>query len=122
MCRAPSRIVWRQQFIRALDKELSHLHIATSMTTFIKTVFDCLLNGLIIPQNNEFADIMKTQASIGWMPIFRGYWSTEWLVAHQNLVLTSPVLNAADQQSRYKHQDQCLEKWQALSCDKFISY
>jgi hypothetical protein len=80
------------------------------MTTFIMTVFDRLLDGRIIPQNNEFADIMKTQASIGWMPLFRRYWSKEWLVTHQTLVLTSPVLNAADQTSRYKHQDQWLGK------------
>jgi hypothetical protein len=110
MCRHPSRIVWQQQFIRALDKELCRLHIASSMTTFITTVFDRLFDGRIIPQNNEFADIMQTQATIGWMPIFRGYWSTEWLVAHHNLLLASPVLNAADQQSRYKHQDQWLGK------------
>jgi hypothetical protein len=76
MCRAPSRIVWQQHFIRALDKELCRLLTATSMTTFIKTMFDCLFDGHIIPQNTEFANIMKTPASIGWMPLFRGYWST----------------------------------------------
>jgi hypothetical protein len=37
-----------------------------------KTVFDRLFHGRIIPQNNEFAAMMETQASIGWMPIFRG--------------------------------------------------
>jgi hypothetical protein len=63
-----------------------------------------------MPQNNEFADIMATQAAIGWMALFRGYWSTAWLVAHQHLVLTSPVLNETDQQSRFKHQDQWLGK------------
>jgi hypothetical protein len=44
------------------------------------------------------------------MPLFRGYWSKAWLSAYQNLVLTSPVLNVADQKSRYKHQDQWLGK------------
>jgi hypothetical protein len=110
MCSAPSRIAWRQQFIRALDKELHRLHTATSMITFITTVFDRLFDGRIIPQNAEFADILITQASIGWMPLFRGYWSTEWLVSHQHLVLTSPVLNVAHQKSRCKHQDQWLGK------------
>jgi hypothetical protein len=80
------------------------------LITFLKTVFERLFDGRIIPQNNEFSAIMQTQASIGWMPLFRGYWSTEWLVAHQTLVRTSPVLNAADQKSRTKHQDQWLGK------------
>jgi hypothetical protein len=110
MCSAPSRLAWRQQFISALDKELQHLHTGATMITFMKTVFDRLFEGHIIPQHTAFRDIVETQASIGWMPLFRGYWSSSWLRAHQHLVLTSPVLNIANQKSRYKHQAQWLGK------------
>jgi hypothetical protein len=76
----------------------------------LKTVFDHLFEGRIIPHHNDFLAIVETQASIGWMPLFRGYWSTKWLRAHQNLVLTTLVLNVEDQKSRHKHQDQWLGK------------
>jgi hypothetical protein len=56
MCSAPSRIAWRQQFISSLDKELQRLHTGATMITFMKTVFDRLFDGHIIPQHNEFRD------------------------------------------------------------------
>jgi hypothetical protein len=110
MCSTPFRIAWRKQFSSSLDKELWRPYTGATMITFLKTVFDELFEGRIIPHHNEFVDIVQTQASIGWMPLFRGYWSKAWLSAHQNLVLTAPVLNVADQKSRYKHQDQWLGK------------
>jgi hypothetical protein len=100
MCSAPSRIAWRQQFITSLDKELKRLHTGATMITYLTTVFDRLFKGRIIPHNTEFLEIAQTQASSGWMPLLQGYWSKAWLSAHQNLVLTSPVLNSADQKSR----------------------
>jgi hypothetical protein len=108
MCKAQSRLAWRQQFITSLDKELRRT--GSNLIMFLQTVFERLFDGRIIPQNNEFSDIMVTQAAIGWMPIFRGYWSNTWLAAHQHLVLHSPVLNQADQKSLSKHQDQWLGK------------
>jgi hypothetical protein len=53
-----------------------------------------------------FEAISVSQASIGWIAIFRGYWSSEWLVAHQALVVSAPVLNEAKQKERYKKQEQ----------------
>jgi hypothetical protein len=50
-------------------------------------------------------------SSLDWLDAnFLWVWSSEWIVVHQHLVLTSPVLNVEDQKSHHKHQDQWLGK------------
>jgi hypothetical protein len=119
LCSAPSRLPWRKQFFKSLEKELRHLQTSAPLILFLVSVFNSLLEGIPVPSTERFAEIVACQASIGWMVLFRGYWSLEWLVAHQNLVLTSPVLNEAKQKEakqkeRYKKQEQWLGKVASL--------
>jgi hypothetical protein len=114
LCSAPSRLAWRKQFLTSLEKELRRLQTSAPLILFLVSVFHSLLEGIPVPPTERFAAIVDNQASIGWMALFRGYWSSEWLVAHQNLVLTSPVLNEAKQKERYKKQEQWLGKVASL--------
>jgi hypothetical protein len=110
LCSAPSRLAWRKQFITSLEKELRCLQTEAPLSHFLSTVFTSLLEGQPVPPMAGFEAISASQALIGWMAILRGYWSSEWLVAHQALVLSSPVLNEAKQKERYKKQEQWLGK------------
>jgi hypothetical protein len=112
--RAPSRLAWRQTFITSLETELRRLQTSAPLILFLVSVFQSLLARNPIPPSAGFGDIFESQASIGWMAIFRGYWSSEWFVAHHHLVLTLPVLNTAKQKERYKKQDQWLGKVASL--------
>jgi hypothetical protein len=48
LCSPPSRIQWCKVFLSAFVQELHHLHIALSLTEFLKTTVDYLFPGRII--------------------------------------------------------------------------
>jgi hypothetical protein len=110
LCKAPSRLAWRRQFLAALVKELARLFTAPSMQTFMIETIDCLLDGRIILSTGPFSTIAASQNRIGWMQIFRGYWSQSWLEAHIAQVHTFPVRNPKDQEQHQKQQDRWMNK------------
>jgi hypothetical protein len=108
---------WRP---KALEKELRRLHTADKLIQFMKNAFDRLFERHIIPQHRDCSLVVNAQASIGWMHLLRGFWSTEWLDAHQSLVLASPVRDPTEQATRIKTNG--LPMLLALSRAKRISF
>jgi hypothetical protein len=80
------------------------------MITFLKETIDRLLNGKIISCTGTFHEITVSQNRIGWMTIFRGFWSQKWLDAHIAHVQAVPLRDPKDQETRQKHQDRWLTK------------
>jgi hypothetical protein len=78
------------------------------MITFLKETIDRLLDGKIISCTGTFRDIAVSQNRIGWMSLFRGFWSHKWLDAHIAHVREVPLRDQAAQESRSKHQDRWL--------------
>jgi hypothetical protein len=79
------------------------------MITFLKESIDRLLDGKIISCTGTFQAIAVSQNRIGWMAIFRGFWSHEWLVAHIAHVRSVPLRDQKDQEeTRNKHQGRWL--------------
>ena len=71
----------------------------------MKETIDRLLDGKIISSTGTFRDIAANQNRIGWMALFRGYWSHTWLDAHLAHVREVPLLDPTDQAKRNKPQD-----------------
>jgi hypothetical protein len=80
------------------------------MTTFLIETIDQLLDGKIISCTGTFHEIAQSQQRIGWMPIFRGFWSHKWLDAHISHVNSASLRDPKDQEQRSKHQDRWLNK------------
>jgi hypothetical protein len=80
------------------------------MVTFLKETIDRLLDGEIISCTGMFHKIAASQTRIGWMAIFRGFWSQKWLEAHIAHVLAVRLWDQTDQAKRQKHQDRWLNK------------
>jgi hypothetical protein len=75
------------------------------MITFLKESVDRLLDGKIISSTGTFQAIALSQNRIGWMSIFRGFWSHEWLDAHITHVRSVPLRDQKAQETRNKNQD-----------------
>jgi hypothetical protein len=73
LCKAPSRLQWRQKCIASLEKELARLHTSPLMITFLMETIDRLLDGKIIPSTGTSHEIVQSQKRIGWMTIFRSF-------------------------------------------------
>jgi hypothetical protein len=74
------------------------------MQTFLIETIDRLLDGRIISSTGTFCKIAESQTRIGWMQLFRGYWSQQWLAAHILHVNAFPVQTPKDQAQRQKQQ------------------
>jgi hypothetical protein len=101
---------WRQTFLASLERELTRLYMCPEMATFLKETIDRVLDGRIISCTGKFQDIAASQTRIGWMALFRGFWSHKWLEAHLAHVAAAPLRDQADQAKRGKHQDRRLHK------------
>jgi hypothetical protein len=55
-----------------------------------------------------FQEIATNQNRIGWMTIFRGFWSNKWLEAHIAHLAEVPMRDQTDQEKKSKHQDRWL--------------
>jgi hypothetical protein len=108
LCMAPSRVQWRQHFLSSLERELTRLYTSPTMITFLKETIDRLLDGKIISCTGTFRDIVVSQNRIGWMSLFRGFWSHKWLDAHLAHVREVPLRNQTAQENHSKHQDRWL--------------
>jgi hypothetical protein len=108
LCAAPSRLQWRQQFLASLENELTRLYTSPVMITYLRETIDCLLDGKIISCTGTFHAIAVSQNRIGWMTLFRGFWSQKWLDAHLAYVQAVPLRDPKDQAKRQKHQDRWL--------------
>jgi hypothetical protein len=80
------------------------------MITFLMETIDRLLDGKIISSTCTFHAIAASQKRIGWMTIFRGFWSRKWLDAHITYVNAVLLRDPKDQEQRTKHQDRWLNK------------
>jgi hypothetical protein len=78
------------------------------MITVLKETIDRLLDGKIISSTGTFQDSAVSQNQIGWMTIFRGYWSHKWQDAHLAYVREVPLRDPKHQASRNKHHDRWL--------------
>jgi hypothetical protein len=78
------------------------------MITFLKETIDRLLDGEIISCTGTFRDIAVSQNRIGWMALFRGFWSHKWLDAHLAHVREVSLRDPTAQEKRSKHQDRWL--------------
>jgi hypothetical protein len=111
LCSAPSRLKWQRKFIIAIGKELSKLQTDETLIVFLQNTSEKLFASRIIPsQDPAFTEIIDSQAAIGWMSIYRGFWSLEWLETHKALILTSPMRNPTEQNKHYKNQDEWLSR------------
>jgi hypothetical protein len=108
LCAAPSRLQWRHKFLTALERELTRLRTSPDMITFLKETIDRLLDGKIISCTGKFHEIAVSQDRIGWMSLFRGFWSQKWLEAHLADVREHPLRDPKAQATRQKHQDRWL--------------
>jgi hypothetical protein len=108
LCAAPSRLQWRHKFLVLLEREVTRLYTSPAMTTFLKETIDRLLDGKIISCYGTFQEITASQNRIGWMTIFRGFWSHKWLDVHIAHVQAVPLRDQQDQEKRQKHQDRWL--------------
>jgi hypothetical protein len=110
LCAAPSRLQWRQKFLASLERELTCLYTSQAMIPFLKETIDRLLDGKIISCTpGTFHEIAVSQNWIGWMSLFRGFWSHKWLLdAHLAHVRAVPLQDPKDQETRQKHQDRWL--------------
>jgi hypothetical protein len=91
LCKAPSRLQWRRKFLPSLKKELTRLFTSPTMVTFFIETINRLLDGKIISRTGTFHEIAQSQQRIGWMTIFRGFWSHKWLDAHITHVTAGPL-------------------------------
>jgi hypothetical protein len=80
------------------------------MITFMKETLDRLLDGKIISSTGTFSEIAVSQKRIGWMTIFRGFWSQKWLDAHIAHVKAVPLQDPKAHEQRNKHQDRWLNQ------------
>jgi hypothetical protein len=110
LCKAPSRLQWRWQFLAALETELTRLYTSHTLITFLKETLDRLLDGKLISCTGTFHEIAKSQNRIGWMTIFRGFWSQKWLDAHIAHVKAVPLRDPKAHNQRQKHQDRWLNQ------------
>jgi hypothetical protein len=110
LCKAPSRLQWRQKLLASLETELTRLFTTPQMTMFLMETIDRLLDGKIISCTGTFHEIAHSQQSIGWMALFRGYWSHKWLDAHLLHVSEVPLRDQQDQERWQKQQDRWLNK------------
>jgi hypothetical protein len=79
------------------------------MIMFLKDTLDRLLDGNIIPCTGMFHEIAACQNRIGWMSLFRGFWSNKWLEAHLVHVSAVPLQDPKDQETHQKHQDRWIK-------------
>jgi hypothetical protein len=115
LCKAPSRFQWRQQFLAGLESKLTRIYTSPTIITFMKETITRLLDGKIISCTGTFHEIAPSQNRIGWMSLFRGFWSQKWLDAHIAHLLESPLRDQTDQERRNKHQD-----WWLNTVAKFV--
>jgi hypothetical protein len=108
LCTAPSRLLWRTKFLSSLDRELRRLQTDALLIKFLKQIFANVFARIPIVPPPQFLDVAQSQASIGWLPLFRGFWSQSWLDTHQTLVTLRPGRTPKEQAKRLKHQDQWL--------------
>jgi hypothetical protein len=108
LCAAPSRLLWRTQFLAAFDHELCRLKTDTVLINFMKMTFASILERRPVEPPPTFVETAASQASIGWMQLFRGFWSQSWLSTHQSLILLRPGRTPKEQTERLKRQDQWL--------------
>jgi hypothetical protein len=108
LCKAPSRLQWQQKFLASLERELTRIYTSPTMITFLKETIDRLLDGKIVSCAGTFQDIAVSQNRIGWMSVFRGFGSKQWLEAHLSHVREVPLWDPKDQATRNKHQDRWL--------------
>jgi hypothetical protein len=92
LCYAPSRLLWRTKFLRALDKERRRLYTDPTLIQFMKIVFTCTFNRSVVEPISAFSAIVKTQS----------FWSNSWLVAHQALILLRPGRTPTTQAKQLK--------------------
>jgi hypothetical protein len=107
LCAAPSRLQWHQKLLASLKTELTRLFTSSQMIMVLMETIDRLLNGKIISCTGTFHEIAHSQQSIGWMALFRGYWSRKWLDAHLLHVSEVPLRDPKDQERRQTQQ----ERW-----------
>jgi hypothetical protein len=78
------------------------------MIMFLKHTIDRFLDGNIFSCTGMFHEIAASQNRIGWMSLFRGFWSNKWLQAYLAHVRAVPLQDPKDQETRQKHQDRWL--------------
>jgi hypothetical protein len=61
LCKAPSRLQWRQQFLAGFERELTRIYTSPTMITFMKETIDRLLDGKIISCTGTFHEIATSQ-------------------------------------------------------------
>jgi hypothetical protein len=88
----------------------SRQNSSPQMITFLMETIDRLLDGKIISSTGAFHVSAASQKRIGWMTIFRGFWSRKWLNAHITYGNAVPLRDPEDQEQRTKHKDRWLNK------------
>jgi hypothetical protein len=108
MCSAPSRVEWRTKFQAAFSKELTRLLTDPPLQAYILETSSRLFAGRIIASTGPFQAVARSQLKIGWIGLFRGFWSSEWQEAHLRSVNGAPLWSPTDQAKRQKTQDRWL--------------
>jgi hypothetical protein len=86
-CTAPSRIKWRNQYIKAIRTKLNKIETEFSITEALCSAIAAWLEHGEVDISKfpiRFANAIISQESIGWRHFFAGKISQEWLLLQEN--------------------------------------
>jgi hypothetical protein len=92
LCSAPSSLRWRHHFFIALSKEPDRLRTDPPLRDYPVSTLTAVLESRQIPTDGQFHTLATSQTRIGWLCLFRGFWSLEWLQEHLHRQVTRFVI------------------------------